>query len=208
MNVPFNGQVLKLGSHGDPVFAVKRALKKAGSLTLIAVGKLYDPLTVASVRRFQKSKGLHVDGRVGPVTLKALSPFFDEYGYWLYTSSTQAPSLQLPMSFRPTHETGGLPDFPSVDCFAPPGTTVLAPEAGGIVYPHLIRWDRRKAVGGWTCYLQAKDATYFLTHFTGAIEAGPVAKSEILGTVAAVPHNWWPSHIHLGKHRGRYNPEA
>lgn len=120
------------------------------------------------------------------------------------TQALALPPLQLPRVFTPTHATGGLQGFPAVDLFAPPGTAVLAPEDCEMVYRHLIEWNRARAVGGWTFYLQATNATYFDTHLDNAMPEGRYRKGSVLGFVADVPGDWWPSHVHHAKHRGRY----
>lgn len=209
MNVPYSGTVLKVGSRGDPVYACKRAMHKAGQLDRIGYRRFYGPRFAGAVEAFQTANNLTPDGRIGRQTLQALEPFFDNYGYLLYTGRYPGvPALQLPETFVPTHQTGGLDGFPAIDCFAVGGTDVLAPENVSLVWPHFIPWDQTAHVGGWTCYLQAEtgNATYFVTHFNDLAKRGFYAKGMKLGTVAAVPHQWWPSHIHEGKHKGRYQP--
>ena len=115
--------------------------------------------------------------------------------------------LHIPQTFKPTHQTGGLPGFPAVDVFGPAGAFVTAPEEGELVWPHLIPWDQTRRVGGWTCYYQgASGDTYFLTHFSSLRDRGTYHKGGVIGIVAAVPHSWWPTHIHEGKHKGRFTP--
>lgn len=115
--------------------------------------------------------------------------------------------VQLPESFKPTHQTAGLPGFPAIDVFAPAGSFALAPEAGHLVWPHLIPWDLKERVGGWTCYFQGESGdTYFLTHFGKLRGRGAYHKFDVLGTVGHVPHNAWHPHIHEGKHQGHYRP--
>ena len=115
--------------------------------------------------------------------------------------------IRLPKTFTPTHDTGGLPHFPAIDVFAEPGTLVMPPEGGLIVYKHFIPWNHVTRVGGWTIYLQGRSGnTYFLTHFANVRRNGQVRRFQSLGRVAEVPHHWWPSHIHEGKHRGIYKP--
>ena len=115
--------------------------------------------------------------------------------------------LPLPATFKPTHQTGGLPGFPAIDIFGPAGAFVLAPEPGKIVWPHMIPWDQTQRVGGWTCYYQGNSGnTYFLTHFGELRGRGSYRKGDVIGTVGEVPHSWWHTHIHEGKHKGRYTP--
>ncbi len=115
--------------------------------------------------------------------------------------------VRLPNTFVPTHDTSGLPGFKAIDVFAPAGTLIMPPEAGKIVYKHYIEWDAAKRVGGWTCYLQARNGdTYFLTHFHNLRREGRVLPFQSLGRVAEVPGHQWEPHIHEGKHKGLYQP--
>lgn len=117
------------------------------------------------------------------------------------------PRIRLPRFFKPTHDTGGLPNFPAIDVFAKPDTLVMPPEGGIIVDKHFIPWDKTKRVGGWTIYLYGNSGdTYFLTHFGNARRNGRVRRFQSIGRVAEVPHGWWAPHIHEGKHKGRYDP--
>lgn len=116
-------------------------------------------------------------------------------------------ALQLPATFRRTHDTAGLPGFPAIDCFADAGTDVHPPEDGELVYPHPLPWNLERRSGGWTCYYHgASGDTYFLTHFGRLVQAGHYRKTDVIGAVGKVPRDAWPAHIHEGKHRGRYNP--
>lgn len=122
-----------------------------------------------------------------------------------------AADLHLPASFKPTHQTGGLPGFPAKDIFGSPGMFVTAPEDGELVWPHFIKWDTQKRVGGWTCYYacdrgKPTEHWYFLTHFSSLRERGRYHKGGVLGILAAVPGSSWPAHIHEGKHKGPFRP--
>jgi N-acetylmuramoyl-L-alanine amidase len=69
---PQDAQVLsKLGSSGKEVTAIQNALKERGLFSGEATG-YYGTKTQAAVKRFQKQKGLSVDGIAGPQTLNAL----------------------------------------------------------------------------------------------------------------------------------------
>ncbi len=117
------------------------------------------------------------------------------------------PRIRLPRDFTPTHDTAGLPGFPAIDVFAPPGTLVMPPEGGRIVYKHLLAWDPVRKVGGWTLYLQGRSGnTYFLTHFGNCRREGRIYRWQSIGRVGYVPHKAWLPHIHEGKHKGIYKP--
>ncbi len=115
--------------------------------------------------------------------------------------------IRLPMWFKATHQTSGLPNFPAIDVYAPEGTLVYPPEGGILVHKHFIEWDLKKRVGGYTVYLQGRSGnTYFLTHFSTVRREGRIYRWQSIGRVAGVPRNYWPTHIHEGKHKGIYNP--
>ena len=61
----------KYGSRGEEVKAIQQALKDRGLFNEDITG-YYGPVTQEAVRKFQKQKGLQVDGIAGPQTLKAL----------------------------------------------------------------------------------------------------------------------------------------
>lgn len=61
----------KLGSSGSEVTAIQKALKERGLFTANVTG-YYGTQTQAAVKKFQKQKGLTVDGIAGPQTLNAL----------------------------------------------------------------------------------------------------------------------------------------
>lgn len=61
----------KLGSQGKEVTAIQNALKERGLFTGNVTG-YYGTKTQTAVKRFQKQKGLTVDGIAGPQTLGAL----------------------------------------------------------------------------------------------------------------------------------------
>jgi len=119
--------------------------------------------------------------------------------------------LHLPAKFTPTHQTAGLPGFPAIDIFGPAGSYVTAPEECRLVWPHLIPWDTRNKVGGWTCYLACDEGTptehwYFATHFSSLRDRGRYHKGGVLGILAAVPNGAWDTHIHEGQHKGPFEP--
>lgn len=122
-------------------------------------------------------------------------------------SGTKGAELYLPADFKATHDTAGLSGFPAIDNFAAAGTPVLAPVGGKLVYVHNIPWNQAKHVGGTTAYLQGVNGkTYFLTHLAGNVPTGNVTAGQNIGSVAAVPNGWWPTHVHEGVYNGIYNP--
>ncbi len=203
--IPFVRTLTAGSSPGRDVQGVKRALGRAGGTNDPALGsQTYGPSAVLAVRKFQRWNALDPDGIYGPRTHAALTPSFDDYACFLYTGHPppSVETLQLPDTFTPTHETSGLPGFPAIDMFASPGARVLAPEDGELQRTHFISWSLAKRVGGWTTYLAAPSAVYFLTHFAEVLPSGSrVRQGQDIGSVAVVPHDWWPSHVHEGRHQ-------
>jgi murein DD-endopeptidase MepM/ murein hydrolase activator NlpD len=204
MTVPF-GRTLTAGSSpGRDVQGVKRALGRAAGTNDPGLGtQTYGAAAVMAVRKFQREAGLFPDGIYGPLTHARLSSSFDLYAYWLYTGHAppSVETLQLPDRYHPTHDTSGLNGYPAIDMFASPGTRVLAPEDGELDRSHFLAWSLAKRVGGWTTYLAAPSAVYFLTHLGEVLPSGSrVRRGQDIGSVGVVPHDWWPSHIHEGKH--------
>ena len=70
-NIDRQETLSKLGSSGNEVTAIQKALKERGLFTADVTG-YYGTQTQAAVRKFQKQKGLTVDGIAGPQTLSAL----------------------------------------------------------------------------------------------------------------------------------------
>ncbi|HEX6352567.1 peptidoglycan-binding protein [Actinophytocola sp.] len=63
--------VLRDGATGEAVFRLQRALNAATTAAL-TIDEQFGPRTVAAVRTYQSSRGLTVDGVVGPNTWAAL----------------------------------------------------------------------------------------------------------------------------------------
>ena len=70
-NIDRHETLSKLGSSGKEVSAIQEKLKERGLFTADITG-YYGTQTQAAVRKFQKQKGLTVDGIAGPQTLSAL----------------------------------------------------------------------------------------------------------------------------------------
>ena len=210
-------RVIKFGSRGTDVRAVKRGLSRAGHGTLL--GSRNPVMGVGAVRHlsnFQRSIPVMPTGEYDKVTHRHLSQWFDDLARELWNEwepvevVDPAPdgSLQLPKDFRSTHETGGLPGFPAVDLFAQPDTVVLAPEDGTV--DRLSGHDPREGGRpggpyGWSIYIDAASGRYFMTHFaTRKVKLGEqVKRGEAIGTVCDSKVSGKPgtSHIHLGKSR-------
>ncbi len=62
---------LRVGSTGDPVSRLQRALTAALGRSVPIDGS-FGPVTDAAVREYQSSRGLYVDGYVGEQTWSAL----------------------------------------------------------------------------------------------------------------------------------------
>lgn len=215
--IPFR-DILRLGSRGTQPVAVKRGLWHAGfrkgwdTLGGPAVAaEVLGELAVANLKQWQGYWGLDQDGVYGPRSHEILRGSFDDYAEQLYLAPNVQPpanTLQLPVTFVPTHQTEGLPGYPAIDVFGKAGSVVLAPEAGTI--DRLSGHDpgeggRPGGPYGWSVYLTVPSARYFLTHFgSRTVEEGDrVVAGDPLGTVcdAAVAHmDSNLSHIHEGKH--------
>lgn len=84
-SVPFT-RIMRLGTKGRDVKAVKRALAKFGYDHGVLVNKYgYGNQIKAEVARFQRAHGLKQDGQYGPKTHQKLvaAQGFDKYGKWL-----------------------------------------------------------------------------------------------------------------------------
>jgi len=67
-----NGPILRPGDRGEDVRELQSVLKSAG-YDPGAVDGIYGDRTVAAVKSFQRTAGIEVDGKVGPVTRRSLS---------------------------------------------------------------------------------------------------------------------------------------
>lgn len=213
---PFR-DVLRLGSTGTQPVAVKRGLWRSGfragwdSLDGAAISaEVLGPTAVANLKVMQNYHGLDVDGVYGPATHKILRGSFDAYACFLYRADPQQPPVQLPATFTPTHQTGGLPGYPAIDVFAKPGAVVLAP-ADGLIRRLSGRPPAQGGVPGgaygWSIYLDAPAiGDYFLTHFATRLVVldQQVRRGDELGTVCDAAVARMPSsasHIHEGLKR-------
>ena len=77
--VPSLTRTLNSGRYGKDVFWVQMTLKKLGYLTDTWATGYYGPLTVASVKKFQKDNGLKQDGTVSTKTMTALTARLDSF---------------------------------------------------------------------------------------------------------------------------------
>lgn len=125
--------------------------------------------------------------------------------------------LQLPATFKPTHQTSGLPGFPAIDCFAIAGAKVCAPVTGRVVKLSGHAPTPTAAPGGpygWSIYLKRRDGrVYYLTHFGARASivklGGCIGAGEVIGTVAdyaKATGGKTPCHIHEGLSEKAWNP--
>ena len=80
-------RTLKKGDHGDDVVTLQRVPAMKGYSVGPADG-IFGRITKLAVKRFQKLKGLAVDGRVGPLTTHALA-----YSWTIRTATLYGPGL-------------------------------------------------------------------------------------------------------------------
>lgn len=84
-------KTIERGQRGHHVSKVQTMLKHQGFLH-DSVDGIYGHNTEQAVRKFQKSKGLAVDGRVGPATMGALEKMENRKGGQSAKNSNGAPS--------------------------------------------------------------------------------------------------------------------
>ena len=84
-------KTIERGQRGHHVSKVQSMLKHQGFLH-DSVDGIYGHNTEQAVRKFQKSKGLAVDGRVGPATMGALEKMENRKGDQSAKNSNGAPS--------------------------------------------------------------------------------------------------------------------
>lgn len=84
-------KTIERGQRGHHVSKVQTMLKHQGFLH-DSVDGIYGHNTEQAVRKFQKSKGLAVDGRVGPATMGALEKMENRKGGQSTKNSNGAPS--------------------------------------------------------------------------------------------------------------------
>lgn len=116
--------------------------------------------------------------------------------------------LQLPASFKSTHETANLPGYPAIDVFGSPGTQVLSPISGKVAKlsgrsPSAGAYGGQGGPFGWSEYISGGGKTYYLTHFgSRSVSLGQsVHRGQVIGTVGDYPGGT-PDHIHEGLHGG------
>jgi peptidoglycan hydrolase-like protein with peptidoglycan-binding domain len=93
--------VLRMGMRGDSVSVLQRALNAKGEK--LSTDGIFGTLTFEAVRRFQKSRGLVVDGVVGPRTWMALS--------YSAPAKPAAPAPSKPSPLPPTLKFGSKGDW-------------------------------------------------------------------------------------------------
>ena len=93
--------VLRPGSRGSSVKDLQNKLKAAG-FDPGPIDGIYGPKTAAAVRKYQKAKGLTVDGLAGPQTLGSLN------------GTGSGPKIQTDYTDEETTRFNGLPGHPEV----------------------------------------------------------------------------------------------
>lgn len=76
-------RMLKRGTKGGDVVAMKRALSKAGFMKWGGFTRTFGVFAEQAVKRFQKAKGLKTSGVYDSATHRKLAASFDAYGAWL-----------------------------------------------------------------------------------------------------------------------------
>lgn len=103
------------------------------------------------------------------------------------------------------HTTGGISGNQALDFLAPPGTPVLASEAGTVSRtsgydPLSGLHGANQDVFGWSVYLRCRYGFFYSTHYGRlVVKAGTqVLAGDLLGFVGDWPHDRPRSHTHLG----------
>jgi len=103
-----HSSLLQRGDRGEAISALQHQLNQLGygdgQGNPLPENQSYGPLTEAAVRQFQADHDLHVDGRVGPVTSKALTEKIQALGT---EAQQEKPFLQCPARLDDTSH----PDF-------------------------------------------------------------------------------------------------
>lgn len=95
---------LSIGSRGTSVRTLQEKLQRAG-FNPGGVDGQFGARTERSVRAFQRARGLEVDGKVGPLTLRALRDGFDPAS----PTRPSAPSTRPPARPAPVEPSGPRP---------------------------------------------------------------------------------------------------
>jgi hypothetical protein len=91
--IPFH-RILKRGSVGKDVIAVKRALVRANCRSeAMRNDPHFGKILKNNLKEFQQRHQLKVDGQYGPKTHAKLVRYFDGYSEWLYLHSPKKPSV-------------------------------------------------------------------------------------------------------------------
>jgi peptidoglycan hydrolase-like protein with peptidoglycan-binding domain len=208
MQVPYSGIALHVGSRGDPVYAVKRAMQKTGFFDRIGPHRIYGPRFADAVALFQAANNLAPDGKIGRQTLQDARPVLRQ--------------LRVPALHRTVPRTCRRCSSPRrssrrirrVGSTGSPRSTASPSTEPTCSHPRTSRSSGRTSSPGTRpptsaaghATSKATTAPTSSRTSTTSRNAGSTAKGTKIGTVAAVPHQWWPSHIHEGKHKGHYTP--
>lgn len=155
--------VLSRGASGSQVRQIQEMLNLAGSHPRLPTTGFYGEMTEKSVRSFQASKGLGVDGKVGPKTFEALeravrskqttdngtppktNPGTNQGGESPPTTTAPNGDFCFPFSFRPSPDwkgggryfgaprDGGRRLHAGCDLLAPRGTPIYAVSDGTLI---------------------------------------------------------------------------
>lgn len=209
-------RTLRVGDRGPVVVAAKRSVFKA----LAKLAKhprptpIFGPFFSVDVKRYQRGAKVPASGIVDDATWLAL-----ERGGWIdaYSRALLAkddalrPNVVYPVPVgaaaticQGLHPTAGLTGNWAIDFCSPPGTPLVAVEAGTIRLlsghdPADDTWDSQ-GVYGWSVHFEAAHGyRYFVTHLgrrATLAEGQRVEVGDVLGWVG--DQRFRPDHMHYG----------
>lgn len=201
---PAGGEpVLRQGARGGAVSALQQRLAQLG-FNPGGVDGDFGPRTASAVRAFQASRGLIVDGVVGPQTWGALRTGD------VFTPPPSVGGISRPVDARLTavsefaiRDAEGAPNASGAkfhagkDWFAPGGSAVRSPVDGTVVEVRASRGNTGQVFGG-TVKIQGADGRVWVFRH---VDPAGVSVGQRVGsgqTVASVtPWRDGPSHTHI-----------
>jgi murein DD-endopeptidase MepM/ murein hydrolase activator NlpD len=181
------------GGKGGGILGAMQKLKGLGPVSLIIALSITKKTGLDELAEeiVAEREGKRLTGSTGAGALGALT------GRGLGTATRG--SVQLPRTFKVTHQTSGLAGFPATDIFAKAGSPILAPEDGRVVSVRPFN-SNPDFFGMAIYYLGASGATYYIKHIYDPAPIGNYRRGDVLGKVAQGTTGG--PHVHFGKRTG------